>query len=350
MPLARRSSRCVHVLWVGPMHNTHILIDPFVLSVPSERDDGREYLTALVAWLRVLRRNRERCSISERSLGVLWAKRLYPTKSVIHQIILDNAVDDFSAIDVINLLRPISETEPFFEEFIGMTSLAATEWRLEPALLFERLDREIGETFRDALVLGVYAQLRGWAPEGLMVATRGIAPVEGHAGCFIDIIENRDGALTQVNARCDGVVDITPRPSDAEADLSLEDLYKDPIRAAMHHAEHCGSAVPDPAKMRVGSDFVPSLEALNIHRQPAILRAVYRRVAQAAIGELAVSDGASLHPVRVNTSADAAQVVRDDGGRLWRCMVTKRGAGYRLHYWTVGDVIELQRVLTEAQI
>lgn len=331
------------------MDDIHILVDPFVLAVPLDRNEAAAYLVELVAWLGVLRRNRPRCSVSEAAVAALWSCGRYPTKVSVEGIIAENGIKDVSAVDVINLLRPLSETEPFFEAHTGVRSMAARDWKFEPQGMFLRLGAELGATLRDAVVIGLYVQASGWAPDGLLVATRREGPAEGQAGAFVELVEKVDGTVTEIDAWHGGAFEITPEPASAEADLSLVDLYKEPVRAAIHFAEQCGERPLEAARLGVGPDFVSSIEAFNIQRQPAVLRALYRRVVQAASGQLEAVEGAALHAVRVNANANAEQVERGDGGRLWRCTVTMRGAGYRLHYWTIGNNIELQRVMQEGE-
>jgi hypothetical protein len=161
------------------------------------------------------------------------------------------------------------------------------------------------------------------------------------------MLERLDGTVLEVNQPIANTFELLADPASAEADITVEDLYADPDRAtAMMHAEVDGS------RIGAATHFVASLESFNIHRQPAILRAVYRRAALAALGRLHQLDGADLHAVRENANADAAQVTRDDGAKLWRCTVTKRGAGYRLDYWALRDGagIQLDRVVTEGHL
>lgn len=337
------------------MNDNHILVDPYVLALRPYAADQREYIAVLVAWLRALLRNRDRCSFSEACLARLMSSGLYPTGAAIARILTESKVDDVSVVDVLNLLRPVSETEPFLERRVGIRSIGADEWTFQPDVMVARLPGVVAEAFREAVVMALFAHNDGWASDGIVVASTGLPLGEGSSGATVAIIEMLGGRLEEVNRRVEGVFELVCKPDTIDEDLSLEEVYRDPSRAALlvYRTDIAapGETELDADKIMVSPGFVASLELLNIHRRTELLRIVYRRIVLAALGRLHNVEGASLHPVRTNSNADAPQVVRADGARLWRCMVTQRGAGYRLHYWTLSNNrVELDRVTVEHDV
>jgi hypothetical protein len=328
------------------MDDIHVLIDAFVVAVPVVPRDRPDYIRMLVDWLRVLSRNRNRCSVSETMLAELWMCGRYPSRSSLERVLTELEIDDVSVVDVVNLLRPVSEREPFLEQLLGIRSIAAEGVAVEPAVLIERLPGGLGAALSEGVMMAMYAHSKGWAKDGLLLATAEVEQLDGGARGYVSLVERLDGTVEDCRHEVVERFELACDPAHVEADISIADVYADPQRAAV--IAHAGV---DPSRIGVGGHFVRSLETLNIHRQPAVLRAVYRRAALAALGQLHRVDGANVHPVRENANADSAQVTRGDGGKLWRCMVTKRGAGYRLHYWTLGETgIELERVLGEAGV
>ena len=100
-----------------------------------------------------------------------------------------------------------------------------------------------------------------------------------------------------------------------------------------------------------GDDFLESLQTAGIVRNRGLARRVYLLAVMAATGRISGVNGADLHAVRVSAAANAKQVERADGAKLWRCKVSQSGAGYRLHYWSIpGGGVELDRVLIESHV
>lgn len=92
---------------------------------------------------------------------------------------------------------------------------------------------------------------------------------------------------------------------------------------------------------RVGPDFLASLES-----EGSGLRAKVVRVVVEVLTGLAESlDGREVHRLRLGPGGDDPVVVRDDGAVCWRAAVQRNTpAARRLHYWKLGDVVELSRV------
>jgi hypothetical protein len=94
-----------------------------------------------------------------------------------------------------------------------------------------------------------------------------------------------------------------------------------------------------------------TVESHGLGAQPRMLYRIYRLGILAAIGRLATMPGARVHAVRETKAAGSAQVVRGDGDKKCRCMLSKKGAGFRLHYWEGRDGgIELDAVLVESEV
>jgi predicted RNA-binding protein with RPS1 domain len=93
----------------------------------------------------------------------------------------------------------------------------------------------------------------------------------------------------------------------------------------------------------IGPDFLESLETVE-----GIARSrVVNVCAQVVSGRAAEIPGLELHALRESEAGGAAQRVREDGARAWRCnLQTGTAAARRLHYWQLPDGgIELAKIV-----
>jgi len=96
-------------------------------------------------------------------------------------------------------------------------------------------------------------------------------------------------------------------------------------------------------ELRVGPDFLATLSALEgVDRSKVV--AVTVEIITDLVNEL---DGRELHPLREGDGAAARDVVRpSDGARCMRVSLQRKTpSARRLHYWKVGEAIELSRVV-----
>lgn len=338
------------------MTRRHIIVDPFVVATPTEPAQLSEYVAGLAEWLPALARRREECSVIERSVAILLEEGRFPTFEAIAALLAKSESAEYSVVDIRNLLRVVVETEPYLEHHLRRRSVAVEQLEATPREPIERMGKRVEETIEQALVMVALAQQEGWAADGVYWATTSW-PVEAEGldtHAFVTLVELLDGSVQAVNVGIDGHCRVVTRVEDLDDIQRVADLYRDPSAAVMAVLDRLRRAgLPcslEQPQVLVADGFVESVEALAIHRHPAVLETVFQRAALAAVGHLDGVSGAKLHPVRTSSAADSPQVVRDDGARLWRCMVTKRGAGYRLHFWSLpGGGIELVAVMRESE-
>lgn len=92
----------------------------------------------------------------------------------------------------------------------------------------------------------------------------------------------------------------------------------------------------------LGSDFLATLTSVEgVDRSKVV--AVTVEILTDLVNEL---DGRELHPLREGYGGGERDVVRSDGGRCMRVALQRTSSSARcLHYWKVGDAIELSRVV-----
>jgi len=334
----------------------HVLIDPYVLAVPNDPATIGAYVSGLLTWLPVLSTQRNECSCFQSALPILLEEGRFPTHDTLAPLFARAAAQEFSLVDLLQMIRVIAATEPFFEHFIDRRAAAATEIVIVPATILQRLGERLGAATREALVLTAVAHDRGWCSHRTYWATSiWNEPDEWiTASANVSLVELLSGDIEAFDRGVQGRLKVLTATAEVAFGGSIADTYQSPASAValvLHRLRQFDAQIPDAVVVSAGDQFVSSLEEHNLQAQQAILETVFERAAFAAIGRLHEIAGAKLHPVRTTQAADSPQVERADGAKLWRCMVTKAGAGYRLHYWSLpGGGVELDEILVESVV
>lgn len=337
------------------MAGYHVIIDPDLLRLPMQADDAGTYVESLIEWLPFLMRNRSDCSLLEGAVVVMLEEGTFPTHELLRPLLSQAGLVEYSLNDLRNLVRVVAESEPFLEQHLGRRTVAASQIVVDPAYTTDRLGGRLGSITKEGLALAALAQSEGWCPKGVYWATNrwelNSRAIETDA--HIELTELSSGELKEDDVDVHGMFHVLSTTAEMEELRPLEQLYVTPVDAVRHvlsAMRRRGVFSGDPPDIRAAPAFVAALERYNLQHQPSVLATVFERAALAAVGLLSSIAGAKVHPVRTDRAADAPQVERSDGSRLWRCMVTKKGAGYRLHYWTLpGGGVELETILVEAK-
>ena len=92
---------------------------------------------------------------------------------------------------------------------------------------------------------------------------------------------------------------------------------------------------------RMGPEFLGSLDVAGAGLRTKVVRVVV----EVLTGWAEELDGREVHRLRTGAGGDDAVVVRADGAVCWRASIQRHTpAARRLHYWKLGDVVELSRV------
>ena len=110
----------------------------------------------------------------------------------------------------------------------------------------------------------------------------------------------------------------------------------------------------NPLKFQSGLHFIKSVNDRGLDNNEIVLRSIIRAVSDIIADRARDIPGYRLHHFRKSEAADGPQLVRDaDQAKAWRLMVSKHGAGWRLHYWQIptpeGSVIEFANVCKESE-
>jgi len=343
-------------VFVSRMAERHFIVDPQIIAVPTDPTLVTDYVAGLAQWLPSLARRRAECSIVGRTVEALFEDGRFPTHEAIAGVLAKAAVREFSILDIRNLLRLLVETEPYLEHHTGFTCVAANRIEVNPPELIFRLGSHVGDALEQALAAAALAQEDGWCKDGVYWATlsRPRDCIWLNAKSHVVLAECLDRSLLQVDRNVEINCRIITQVDEFDSIGEISKLYRNPeeaVKLAVVRLRRNGVCCPTKLpEIAAGGDFVSSIETLGLHRQPAVLDTIFQRAALATLNQLANVTGAKLHPVRTAPAADAPQVERPDGARLWRCMVTKTGAGYRLHFWKLpSGAIELDSVMTESE-
>lgn len=334
----------------------HTIIDPFIFCLPdNELSECERFCRDLAHWGSRVLEDPHGHSTPESCVTRLIECDRYPTLEKLKYLVRQYPSLGFSAPDLSNLLRSLADRRPYTEQLTGIRDVVvSSNTGINPERVVERLPTEVGTAFRKTL----YGAALGWpsaeSGDSKGIATTGIdesyVAVEG----VVALYERVDGEV-QEDVTVFAQFSVVLASDDAEEGVDWCSKYQDPVNA-VETAYRTLLSESDRRALAMGTTtagpgFVESLERLGIHRKASILRRVFFLAANAACGRLAAMNGADLHWVRKSISADAPQVDRADGGKLWRCKVTQKGAGYRLQYWAFDSgEIELERVVRESEI
>ncbi len=100
---------------------------------------------------------------------------------------------------------------------------------------------------------------------------------------------------------------------------------------------------------RLGDFFNRGLDNNEI-----VLRSIIRAASDVIADRARGIPGYRLHHFRESEAANSPQLIRNvDQAKAWRLMVSKHGAGWRMHYWQIptseGSVIEFANVCKESE-
>jgi hypothetical protein len=322
-----------------------LLLDPYVFVKPTAQtaEEVRRYFFKLVAWARALR-SRE-AATSGAAVDELRATGMFPdfewTKRTLQQL----GIEELTAVDVHLALRVLADRAPYAEERLGFRDVSAIV-STDPALVLNRLPDTVSTALAHVFVEAIYWCQRNESPLPI-VGTTEVPVNELRVTGSMDLLEHVGGQLEEpLKQTIDEFFALVQDPEILNLDAS------DHVAAILRACASCAIGLGgNLANIRLGERFKDSLDRHGFTTQKTLLAKLYRTCALAALGCLAQNAGARLHPVRESEAADSPQVVRGLGDRKWRCMLTKSGAGYRLHYWECTDgAIEFDEVLVESEV
>ncbi len=333
----------------------HTLLDPLVLVVPARpvtKQRAIAYLSVLVDWSSVLLEQSREWSLSRAAVNALLEEGTFPTWESVTEVVKAQGEIVFAVGDIMNRLRRVSEVRPFCEERLGVAEIVASTITVDPDTVCSRLSPAVGAGLRDSFAAIAAARDLGLDLEQTCFGTP-FPFMSDHVGVVAEsvLVATVAGSVHS----CPSLWERLPVVLDTQSlipPFSLELVYTDVGRAveAVRRQMMPDSEAMRPVGVIAGPEFLKSLEACNFVSRPTLLRRVYERLAVASMGSLAAVGGAKLHAVRENEGPNAKQLKRADGAALWRCMISKEGAGYRLQYWQRADgTIEAQVVVVESE-
>lgn len=342
------------------MPDRHAIVDPFLFSMPdiSTRTAAESYLKRVATWSSEIFANAIEYSIAEAVVGAMIDAGTYPSFEAVQHLIAKYQLESFTAYDINRYLSVIFGSRPYLEERAGGINalVVAAGFKVDPNIFLDRLNGSLCDAFRDSLFTAAAALHRDWQVDVPCCATYHDCPdqeigisVRGTVEMAESLGELLDGFPINVEQEFCCILEPFTKVENDQIEL----LWEDPVRATRCAYEKlpvsersCGLGT-----IRVSLDFCASLKKLGLHRKPSLLRRIFHLAAMAAIGRIQTINGADVHPVRTKAAADAPQVEREDGSKMWRCKVSQRGAGYRMHYWTLPKSgLELENVTVESEV
>lgn len=342
------------------------VVDPLVVTVPPP-ECGDE---TLIKWLKTL----ELWLGEVQSSPFPWLHFLecthrlqeinrFPTFTTLRDLARTRKLD-------INVRRLMVGVDSFFQDE-SKDILAETTTRyalveeeapeIVPAEFISRNEPPIHETLMNALFCLACDRAAGNDfARSIHVAT---LPLEGEVRSLVvrgtlALTEPEEVADQIAQGRLDEIVPVLYNPDDFQT--RVEDILEggfDVFRAAVvrlaRRLYRDGTILPFSA----GSEFWRSLRVSTINTNQSAVEKLLRICAAMVAGHLdeLMSE---LRPVRTSVGPQSAQRIRQrDGARGWRLIITKKGIGWRLHYWHVparhphqAECIELANVIRMQEV
>jgi hypothetical protein len=339
------------------MPGIQVFVDPYIFALPSveSQEKYRIYFAELQSWLSFLINKEENYFTSRECIYSLIDKGKYPWLSKIKEIIARYAITEFTDVDLSNSLRKLSDSGPFVEDWAEIDSIISKLLEFEPSIILNRLEEETRSKLQDSFSMSVINQ-KEILPE--VILTFGTTDIDNHIEYIIlktkiDLVQYSDGEIREIDEVFEINIPTIFKPIYLY-EKNVEEILLDPPKAIKYvYLKHfCSKGVkeePD-IQIKIGPSFLKTIFDLGLKANYSLLYKIYLYALLALFNKLHKSKGAKLHPVRISRAADAPQIEKD-GAKKWRCQLAKKGAGYRLHYWSYPDgSIELDAVLLESEI
>ena len=317
------------------------LLDPYVLMVPpihSPRERIQSYLEALETWLSDDFGGLVNRLYTSECVYQLVENDLFPYHHTISTLLSESKITGYDAYDIAIITSNFFETFEAIEDHLSRISVVSTI-SIDPYILISRLPSNSTRLLGDCLA---NIALQNMNSDPLL------------AIMWILSVENED--IKQANVSIKGTVlsiaataasqgfPSTPFPIDESLSLlfSREDLLDsldwtavwDCPELAIEKAYY-SVIVPSQretfsvATYRVGSAFVETIRGHGFQNQSGRLRSVYETCALVICGYAKHVSGINPRPLKGASRLDGAE------GK--RANISKRGPGYRLHYWKCPD-------------
>ena len=166
-----------------------------------------------------------------------------------------------------------------------------------------------------------------------------------------------DGALSELEVA--QVFPLLFSPEDLPALLDILELWnrgEQGIRYAIdqRYKSYWKSLHTLPLHYSFGEHFLESVYQAGLDTQEFMLNKIVKAIVDVIADQAKNVKGYKLHPLRANIAGDSKQMTREtDGAKCWRVDLTLRGAGWRMHYWSIptaeGPLIEFINVCKESQ-
>ena len=227
---------------------------------------------------------------------------------------------------------------------------------ITPSCYADRLPVEIRIGLISTIEIASVAIAHGWEVGTVIFGTSHSCGDSRHLDVTVapGMFRKRDDSIVEYSHPIITSFPIVNYPRSACAHFEVSWIYSAPQIATIAAGLGAGifeQGMLDDVDVRAEESFIESIERFQIHHKRAIIHKIYYLAALAVVGRLADLEGADLRPVRTSPDNNSPQRERPDGAKLWRCTVTKEGAGFRLQYWSIpGKFIELQGVMLEKDV
>ena len=317
------------------------LIDPYVIVVPplySSADRVLSYAEGIETWVSATSYPFLKVFYPSRCVDWLIGNDRFPFWKNIVRLLADAGITQY---DVQALVRLSTSVFDLWEDVEYVESNVAIDGELTvmPTLFADRLPEDVSQLFCN--YLGKVALWRGAGDQELADLHIGSTDVDKTAtqlairGTITDIrADGGDLALGPVPIQVDSELPVLLDREDILSSIDWTVIWKYPT-PAIEKGYYAAVSFGDRAtyglgNYNVGSQFLDTIAGLGLHSQVGRIRSIYETCALIVCGRAAEVGG--INPRRLRGA-----IRPTDGAEGMRADVSRRGPGYRLHYWQCRD-------------
>ncbi len=349
-----------------------IVIDPHLVILPdpcvsSEQLEG--FIDGLLEWSEALHRQDTEIFISDRCIEGLFEDGWYPYEGRITPLLNQFGIDVADEETLNNLVRSVMDRTPRLEERLGIDGIlyhedAAT---ISPNAFLQRLGHNTANGLRDTLIMVAVSQ-ELLNTIGCIFAASPCDDIETNSElrvtATVELVEvitpNGFSTLTNVALPIDVISHLVVcfGHNDAMQQIGALTLWgdatskthaEDAIKVTINKLKSIGlPADTKEQKFKLGDQFLESVRKYNFATRSDLANNLIDSCARIV---LAIPKE-SVNEFRESKKSSADQRDRNsDGAMAWRTHLTKRGAGFRLMFWTTpAGIIEFANVGPKSEL
>jgi hypothetical protein len=312
----------------------NILIDPYILAVPSDSSQISDYLENLFEWLTAVSSDTNHYWLSSEVVNALLKSKIYPTWEALQEIEQQASEHFYNANTLLRACEPQLMEPPLLDELFNNSIYYFEDEAV--AVIPPQIDQRLPETVSKALkktlalaAIGNFFQLDD-VFEDLAFATTSAEFSVTQLDVKFEVSDLDKKADQAVSFS----LDMLFSPNEVDEMAGLVSFWDHAARAChfVHRKIYQNHQSPPPLPViEARPSFYESLEHYQMPRQSAELYKIYRKIVMGLTGDIKRNQ-IIHHPLQRND-----QDLRIGSATAWRLWIEHSTPGWRVHYWLYQD-------------